>query len=86
MFLNTSPKISSYQAYFDSAQKKPTGGFRIDTNQTEFSLPSLTVATKQTTPKLSQFKPVRSKNCKLAATELVQCITALDQFSKMSKE
>lgn len=79
MLPNPSPKISSYQAYFDSAQKKPTGGFKIDPNQTEFSLPSLTAATKQA-PKISQFKPVRSKNGKLAASELVKCITALDQF------
>jgi hypothetical protein len=85
MLPNTSSKASAYQTYFDSAQKKPTGGFKIDPNQTEFSLPSLTAATKQA-PILSQFKPVRSKNSKLASSELVQCITALDQFSKMSKE
>jgi hypothetical protein len=74
IFPNTALKAASYQTYFDSAQKKPIGGFTIDPKQTEFTLPSL-LPTKEA-PKFSQIKPVRSKNSRLSASELVLCISA----------
>ncbi len=70
------PNYDSYQAYFDSAQKKPTGGFTIDPKQTEFTLPS--ILSSKETPVFPKVKPIRSKNSKLTASELVLCISAYE--------